>query len=167
MKPILIQQKIHEIRGIKVMLDSDLAALYEIETKVLKQAVKRNLKRFPKDFMFVLTEKEFKNLRSQIVTSSYGGTRYLPFAFTEHGVAMLASILNSEKAIDVNIAVVRAFIASRQIALNMKKLATKITALEKKYNKQFADIYEAINFLITEKQQEIEQKERVRIGFKR
>ena len=88
----IITQKIHEIRGLKVMLDFDLAALYKIETKVLKQAVRRNLNRFPEDFMFELAEKEFANLRSQIVTSSYGGLRYMPFAFTEQGVAMLSSV---------------------------------------------------------------------------
>jgi hypothetical protein len=95
----IVQNKIYEIRGQKVMLDFDLAEMYEVETKVFKQAVKRNIKRFPKDFMFTLTQKEFNSLRSQIVTSKKGGTRYMPTAFTEQGVAMLSSVLKSEKAI--------------------------------------------------------------------
>jgi hypothetical protein len=99
---ILIQEKIHEIRGQKVMLDFDLAGLYGVETRVLNQAVKRNTDRFPKDFMFPLTRKEFANLKSQIVTSSWGGTRKLPYAFTEHGVTMLANVLKSEKAIKMS-----------------------------------------------------------------
>jgi len=99
----VIQNKIYEIRSKKVMLDFDLAEMYEVETKVLKQAVKRNINRFPGDFMFTLTQQEFQSLRSQIVTSKKGGTRYLPSAFTEQGIAMLSSVLNSEKAIEVNI----------------------------------------------------------------
>lgn len=109
-------------------------------------------------------------LRSQIVTLKGGRgshSKYLPFAFTVHGVAMLASVLNSEKAIAMNIAIVKAFIAMREMALNMKELSAKIAQLEKKYNKQFADIYEAINFLLAEKQQEKAQKERTRIGFRK
>lgn len=115
----IIQSKIYEIRGQKVMLDFDLAELYGIETKVLKQAVKRNQKRFPSDFMFELTKEEFNSLRSQFVTSNKrGGTRYMPFAFTEQGVAMLSSILNSEVAIEINISIIRAFIAIRQLISN-------------------------------------------------
>ena len=163
---IPIQHKIFEIRGQKVMLDFDLAHLYEIETKVLKQSIKRNLNRFPSDFMFELTRDEFTNLRSQIVTSSWGGTRYLPFAFTEHGVTMLASILNSEKAININIQIVRAFIALRNWALNYKELADKIAQLENVNDKKFADIYEALNYLVSEKEIETNQKERKKIGFK-
>ena len=155
---IPIQHKIFEIRGQKVMLDFDLAHLYEIETKVLKQSIKRNLNRFPSDFMFELTREEFTNLRSQIVTSSWGGTRYLPFAFTEHGVTMLASILNSEKAININIQIVRAFIALRNWALNYKELADKIAQLENVNDKKFADIYEALNYLVNEKEIETNQK---------
>ena len=129
--------------------------------------------------MFVLTRAEFDslrsqilalkkdNLRSQIVTSSYGGARYLPFAFSEHGVAMLASVLNNDKAIEVNIAIVRAFIAMREIALNVKEFSAKIVKLEKKYNKQFSDVYEVINILLEERKAEKAQKTRVRIGFKR
>ena len=163
---ISIQHKIFEIRGQKVMLDFDLAHLYEIETKVLKQSIRRNLNRFPSDFMFELTPDEFTSLRSQIVTSSWGGTRYLPFAFTEHGVTMLASILNSDKAININIQIVRAFIALRNWALNYKELADKIAQLENDNDKKFADIYEALNYLISEKEIETNQKERKKIGFK-
>jgi hypothetical protein len=151
---ISIQHKIFEIRGQKVMLDFDLAQLYEIETKVLKQSIRRNLNRFPSDFMFELTPDEFTSLRSQIVTSSWGGTRYLPFAFTEHGVTMLASILNSDKAININIQIVRAFITLRNWALNYKELADKIAQLENDNDKKFADIYEALNYLVSEKEME-------------
>ena len=111
----IIQNKIFEIRGQRVMLDFDLAELYEVETRALNQAVKRNIKRFPSDFMFQLTNKEFDNLMSQSVISSWGGTRKLPFAFTEHGVTMLASVLRSERAIELNIQIVRAFIALRPL----------------------------------------------------
>jgi phage regulator Rha-like protein len=163
---ISIQHKIFEIRGQKVMLDFDLAQLYEIETKVLKQSIRRNLNRFPSDFMFELTPDEFTSLRSQIVTSSWGGTRYLPFAFTEHGVTMLASILNSDKAININIQIVRAFITLRNWALNYKELADKIAQLENDNDKKFADIYEALNYLVSEKEMETNQKERKKIGFK-
>ncbi|MBK6340411.1 MAG: ORF6N domain-containing protein [Bacteroidetes bacterium] len=166
METISIQHKIFEIRGQKVMLDFDLAQLYEIETKVLKQSIRRNLNRFPSDFMFELTPDEFTSLRSQIVTSSWGGTRYLPFAFTEHGVTMLASILNSDKAININIQIVRAFITLRNWALNYKELADKIAQLENDNDKKFADIYEALNYLVSEKEMETNQKERKKIGFK-
>ena len=110
----VIQNKIFEIRGFKVMLDFDLAILYNIETKSLKQSVRRNISRFPEDFMFELTEIELNSLRSQIVTSNRGGLRYMPFAFTEQGIAMLSSVLNSEKAIEVNISIIRAFVTFRQ-----------------------------------------------------
>jgi hypothetical protein len=149
MELAIIENKIVEIRGVKVMLDFDLAELYEVETKRLKESVKRNMKRFPKDFMFELTKTEFENLRTQFATSKRGGTRYLPFAFTEQGVAMLASILNSDKAIEVNIAIMRAFVFIRQYALSHKELSEKLSAIEKKYNKQFADVYEALNYLIS------------------
>src|SRR5690606_6564463 len=122
----VIQNKIYEIRGQKVMLDYDLAEIYEVPTKVLKQAVKRNNERFPPDFMFTLTQKEFDSLRSQIVTSKRGGTRYMPYAFTEQGVAMLSSVLNSEKAIQVNIIIIRTFVLIRQAAIANKELYEKI-----------------------------------------
>ena len=131
---IRIQNKIYEIRGLKVMLDRDLATLYEVETRILNQAVRRNIDRFPPDFMFQLTAKEFQNWKSQIVTSNSEkmGLRKLPLAFTEQGIAMLSSVLNSEKAINVNIAIIRTFILIRQYALNYKELETKIKKLEKK-----------------------------------
>ena len=163
----LIQQKIHEIPGQKVMLDFDLAELYEVETRVLNQAVKRNIERFPEDFMFQLTKEEWDNLKSQIVISSWGGSRSLPNAFTEHGVAMLSSILRSKKAVEVNISIVRAFIISRQFALNYKDLAQKIKELEEKYNHQFDDVYEALKLLLSERKKKIGQGERKRIGFKK
>ncbi len=128
----IIQNKIHEIRGLKVMLDFDLADLYEVETKALNQAVKRNSDRFPEDFMFKLTAKEWEAMRSQIVTASQKKRNVLttPFAFTEHGVTMLASVLRSERAVKMNIAIVRAFIALRQIALYHKDLAEKLDQLK-------------------------------------
>ena len=114
----IIQSKIYEIRGQKVMLDRDLAELYQVETRVLNQAVKRNIKRFPSDFMFQVTEDEFEILKSQFVISSWGGVRKLPFAFTEQGLAMLSGILNSDVAIEVNISIMRAFVAVRRLMAN-------------------------------------------------
>jgi len=163
---VKIQNKIYEIRGLKVMLDFDLAEMYEVDTKVLKQAVNRNLARFPADFMFTLFQKEFQGLRSQIVTSKRGGTRYMPFAFTEQGVAMLSSVLNSEKAINVNIAIIRTFVLIRQYALNYKELETRIKKLEKKYNNNFQQIFKALDLLLMEKQEQEDFKDRKRIGFK-
>lgn len=162
-----IQTKIYEIRGQKVMLDSELAELYEVETKNLNLAVKRNLKRFPPDFMFQLTKSEWDILRLQIETSKgRGGTRYLPYAFTEQGVAMLSGVLNSDKAIETNIAIMRAFVFMRQYALTHKDLTEKLLELENKYDKQFNDIYDAINFLLKKDDQETLQKQRKRIGYK-
>ena len=149
------------------MLDFDLAELYKVETKNLNLAVKRNLKRFPKDFMFQLTKPEWEGLRLQIETSKgRGGTRYLPYAFTEQGLAMLSGILNSDKAIQVNIAIMRAFVFIRQYALTHKDLTDKLKELELKYNKQFKDVYEAINYLMQKDTRQKEQSERKRIGFK-
>lgn len=162
----LIQSKIYEIRNQKVMLDYDLAQMYEVETKRLKEAVKRNIQRFPADFMFSLTQKEFQGLRSQIATSNRGGTRYLPYAFTEQGVAMLSSVLNSEKAIEVNIAIIRTFVLIRQYTLGYKDLQEGLQKLGKKYNKNFKEIYEALNLLIAAKTQQEEQAHREPIGFK-
>lgn len=167
MNPTIIQQKIFEIRGEKVMLDFDLAILYEVETRILNQAVKRNISRFPKDFMFQLTKEELTILMSQFVTSSWGGTRKLPHAFTEHGVTMLASVLRSTKAVKMNISIVRAFIALRQIAWQYKDLAEKLLQLENKNNKQFKEIYQALNHLIDKKQKEENFSKRQRIGFTR
>ncbi|MDR1679977.1 MAG: ORF6N domain-containing protein [Prevotellaceae bacterium] len=122
----VIENKIYEIRGQQVMLDFDLAAMYGIETKVLKQSIKRNIKRFPIDFMFELTKQEWAILRSQIVTSSWGGSRYQPFAFTEHGVAMLSSVLKSERAIALNIEIIRAFVTIRRYILQENPIQSSI-----------------------------------------
>lgn len=159
----IIENRIIELRGHKVMLDFHLADLYEIETKILKQAVRRNPNRFPPDFMFELTQNEFESLRSQIVTSKRGGLRYMPFAFTEQGVAMLSSVLNSEKAIAINIAVMRTFVSLRQFALNYKDLNDKITEIEK----QFPDIYKILNFLMEKDKTLSSTNERTKIGFKK
>ena len=144
-----IQSKIYEIRGYKVMLDFDLAEMYQVGTKVLNQAVKRNIKRFPSDFMFQLTKQEFINLRSQIVTSNWGGARYSPYAFTEHGVTMLSSVLRSDIAVEVSIRIVRAFVAIRQLILNppineVKELQKEVRELKQYIEDSFAD-YNDIN----------------------
>ena len=152
---IQIQNLIYEIRGQKVMLDSDLATLYQVQTKVLNQAVKRNLKRFPSDFMFQLTKEEFLNLKSQIVTSSWGGVRKMPYVFTEQGVAMLSGLLNSDIAIAVNIKIMRAFVQIRKLSVEHKDLQEQIQEL-KQYFLQYAKdnnaeidrINEAINLLM-------------------
>jgi len=163
MQLITIQKKIYEIRNCKVMLDFDLAELYETETKYLKRAVRQNLRRFPADFMFELTREEWENLRCNFSTSSYGGTRYMPFAFTEQGVAMLSSVLKSDKAVDVNVSIMRAFVILRQFTLSYKEIADKLTKLEKKYNKQFKDVFEALDLLLHDK----DWDDRERIGFKK
>ena len=162
-----IQTKIYEIRGLKVMLDYDLAELYEVQTKNLNLAVKRNFKRFPYDFMFQLSANEWESLRLQIETSKgRGGTRYLPYAFTEQGVSMLSGILNSEKAIDVNISIMRAFVFIRQYALTHKDLTAKLHELESKYDTQFKDVYDAISYLLAKDKTDTNQKQRKRIGYK-
>jgi hypothetical protein len=144
-----IEKAILLIRGQKIMLDADLAELYGVETKILVQAVKRNLERFPEDFMFQLSQAEFAILRSQIVTSSdWGGRRYRPYAFTEQGVAMLSSVLRSRRAIQVNIEIMRAFIRLRQMLASHVELARKLDALEKKYDAQFKQVFEAIRQLM-------------------
>jgi hypothetical protein len=162
-----IQSKIYEIRGQKVMLDFDLAELYEVETRVLNQAVKRNIDIFPEDFLFQLTTKEWKNMSSQIVMT-YPAKRpktALPLVFTEHGVTMLANVLKSKKARQTSVAIVRAFIALKQFVISHKELSIQLNELEKKYNKQFKDVYEVINYLLRKDKQEIDFKERKRIGF--
>lgn len=164
-----IQKKIHIIRGEKVMLDHDLAELYEVETKRLKEAVRRNIHRFPEDFMFELTKEEFHCLRTQNASLDNGRgkhSKYLPFAFTEQGVAMLASVLNSPKAIDMNIQIVRVFVFMRKFTLSHQELSEKLKELEGKFNKQFDDIYDAINYLLKKDTLQEEQHKRPRIGFK-
>jgi phage regulator Rha-like protein len=151
------------LRKQKILLDVDLAELYGVSTKSLNQAVKRNLGRFPSDFMFQLSEDESQALRSQFVTSNIGrgGRRYQPFAFTEHGVAMLASVLRSEKAIQINILIVRAFARLRGFLATHQDLAQKLSILEEKYDDQFQEVFEAILSLMDSQ----EEKQNRRMGF--
>ncbi len=179
-----IQNRIYEIRGERVMLDRDLAALYETETKALNLAVKRNIKRFPKDFMFQLTKEEFESLRFQIETleksnslrlqietsKSRGGTRYLPYAFTEQGVAMLSGILNSDKAINMNIAIMRAFVEVRKVLLRRTDLKEQLKEIKERlgeHDAQLNQIYDAMENLLDEKAGQRKWDERERIGFKK
>lgn len=157
-----IQQAIIQMRDQKVILDTDLAALYGVETKVLLQAVKRHKDRFPPDFMFRLTPLEFRILRSQSVTSSqWGGRRYPPYAFTEQGVAMLSGVLNSPRAIQANIAIMRTFVQLRRMLATHADLARKLTELERKYDSQFQVVFEAIRRLMAPP-----EREKKGIGFK-
>ena len=163
-----IQTKIYEIRGQKVMLDFDLSEMYEVENRALKQAVKRNPDRFPEDFMFQLTKHEWQEVIT-ICDNLPEGVKFspaTPFAFTKQGVSMLSSVLKSKKALQVNIAIMRAFVFMRQYALTHKDLTAKLLELENKYDKQFKDVYDAINFLLQKDIQETEQKQRKRIGYK-
>lgn len=144
-----IEKRIFFLRGDKVMLSTDLAELYEVEPRVLVQAVKRNRDRFPEDFMFQLSRKEFERLKSQIVISSWGGLRRAaPYAFTEQGVAMLSSVLRSKRAVRVNVEIMRAFVRLRQILATHEDLARKLEALEKKYDAQFRVVFDAIRELM-------------------
>jgi hypothetical protein len=155
-----IASKIYLIRGMKVMLDSDLAELYEVETRVLNQAVKRNIKRFPKDFMFQLTKDEFKILKSQIVTSRWGGARKFPLAFTEQGIAMLSGILHSDRAIHVNIQIMRVFVKLRQLLLDNKDLRIELEKLKQITEERFQVVFETLDKLL-----QIEDKPKKKIGF--
>ena len=159
-----IEHAILVLRGQKVMLDSELAALYEVPVKALNQAVKRNLDRFPEDFMFQLSQEEAISLRSQSVTSKAGrgGRRTEPYAFTEQGVAMLSSVLHSPRAVHVNIEIMRAFVRLRQMLQQNTELARKLAALERKYDGQFKMVFEAIRDLMTPA-----PKEKPRIGFRK
>jgi len=157
----LIEQKIIMIRGQKVLLDRDLAVLYGVSTNNLNKAVTRNMSRFPIDFMFQLNIVEFKNLKFHFGTSSWGGTRKLPRAFTEQGVAMLSSVLRSERAVQVNIQIMRTFVRLRRILAAHKDLARKLAELEKKYDKQFRVVFDAIRELMRP-----EDKPGRRIGFR-
>jgi hypothetical protein len=143
-----IEACILHLRGQPILLDMDLAALYGVETKVLIQAVKRNLARFPEDFMFQLSAEEFVGLRSQIVTSNRGGRRYPPYAFTEHGVAMLSSVLGSPRAIQVNIQIMRSFVRLRRLLAGNEELSRQLAALEQKYDAQFRVVFDAIRELM-------------------
>jgi len=145
-----IESRIYLLRGHKVMLSPDLAELYEVEPRALVQAVKRNIERFPADFMFQLSQEEFDNLKSQIVISSWGGVRRAtPYAFTEQGVAMLSSVLRSKRAVLVNVEIMRAFVRLRQILVAHVELARKLAALEKNYDAQFKVVFDAIRELMT------------------
>jgi len=158
----IIEGKILLIRRQKVILDADLAALYQVETKNLLRTVKRNLKRFPPDFMFQLKKEEFDNLRFHFGTSSqWGGRRYLPLAFTEQGVAMLSSVLNSDRAIEVNIQIMRAFVKLREMIASHKDLARKLDTLEKKYDDNFKVVFDAIRALMAAPP----EKPKKKIGF--
>lgn len=161
-KPDFIATKILFLRGEKVLLDADLALLYGVETRVLNQTVRRNADRFPNDFMFELTRDEFDGLISQIVISNKGrgGRRKLPLAFTEQGVAMLSGILNSPRAVETNIAIMRTFVALRKLMETNKDLAAKIRQLERKYDERFKLVFDAIQKLIKQ------EKETQPIGFK-
>jgi len=150
----IIQNKILEIRGQYVMLDFDLAEMYQTETKILNQSIKRNADRFPPDFMFQLTEKEFDSLRSQFVTSKKGGIRRPPYAFTELGVAMLSSVLRSPIAIEINIQIMRAFVEIRKLIIGYEDLAQKIQQLDAETNLQFNEIYQALTELASQKEKD-------------
>jgi hypothetical protein len=177
-----IQNRIYEIRDQRVMLDKDLAALYETETKVFNLAVKRNIIRFPPDFMFQLTAQEYENLRFQFETSSstgaacapkktgWGGTRYLPFAFTEQGVAMLSGVLHSEKAINMNISIMRAFVEVRKTLLMQADWREQLRLIKDQlgmHDAQLNQIYDAMENLLDEKAAQRKWDDRERIGFKR
>jgi hypothetical protein len=181
-----IQNRIYELRGERVMLDFDLASLYEVPTKALNQAVKRNIKRFPKDFMFRLSISEWESIRSQSVTASEGttslrsqtvtasqvkrNTRTTPFAFTEQGVAMLSGILNSDKAINMNIAIMRAFVEVRKALLRQNDLKAQLRDIKERigeHDAQLNQIYDAMENLLDEKAAQKKWEERDRIGFKK
>lgn len=159
----IIQNKIFEIRGMRVMLDFDLAELYQVETKNLKRTVKRNIERFPDDFMFELTADEWEILRCNFGTSSWGGTRYMPFAFTEQGIAQLSSVLNSSLAIQVNISIIRAFVTLRKYALGYAELNQKLETFMLETNMQFNEIYQALTELASTREQD--DKLRKRVGY--
>ena len=164
LKPVedFVTSRIYMLRGQKIIFDFDLAQLYGIETKMLKRAVKRNLDRFPEDFMFEITPEEFKDLRHQFGTSTWGGTRYMPFAFTEHGVVMLSSVLNTPVAINASIKVVRAFIKLRNTLGAYEELTTRLDSLETDYDNKFDAVFHAIEELKVKK-----NAPRKLIGFKK
>ena len=159
-----IEELIHYIRGHRVMLDEDLASLYEVETRILTRAVKRNLERFPVDFMFQLEDQEVANLRSQIGISNqiHGGRRYRPYAFTEQGVAMLSSVLRSSRAIKVNVEIIRAFVRFRGILNSHRDLSLKLEELEQRYDHQFKVVFDAIKEIMAPKGSATKR----RIGFR-
>ncbi|WP_291286384.1 ORF6N domain-containing protein [Flavobacterium sp.] len=163
----IISNKIYYIRNQKVILDSDLALLYDVETKRLNEQVKRNLSRFPSDFMFQLTDNELENLKSQIATSSWGGSRKLPFVFTEHGILMLSSVLKSDKAIQTNIQIMRIFTKVRQMLLDTTEIKVDILQIQKKLENHDKNIELVFSYLdeLTEKKEN--ESERIKIGYKK
>ena len=163
----IISDKIYIIRNQKVMLDRDLATLYGVETRVLNQAVKRNISRFPNDFMFELSKEEFDNLTSQIVTSSWGGTRKLPSAFTEHGVMMLSSVLKSDKAIQTNIQIMRTFTKLKQMLLDASELKITILQMQKKLDNNDKNIELVFSYLDELNEKKENESPRVKIGYKK
>jgi hypothetical protein len=166
----LIKNSILDIRGKRVILDYELSNLYEVETKALKQAVRRNIDRFPEDFMFQLTKEEWKLLRSQIVTLEIGKghhPKYLPFAFTEQGVAMLSAVLNSQRAIQASIQIMRAFVMILQSALTYQELSDKLSDLEKLHNQKFNDIDQVLQYLLQKDQSKTHQAQREQLGYKK
>ena len=166
----IIKNSIHEIRGKKVMLDMDLAKLYEVETRVLKQAVRRNMERFPEDFMFELTKDEWNYIRSQLVMFKNGQgkfPKYLPFVFTEQGVAMLSAVLNSEYAVRISVKIMRAFVALRQWALNHQEISERLNTMEKQFGQKFTDIDQVLNYLIKKDQHQTQQTARKQVGYKK
>lgn len=172
-----VHNRIYEIRGMRVLIDQDLACLYEVETKVLNQSVKRNMERFPPDFMFQLTQEEWLALktdglflRSHFVTSKRGGSRYLPYAFTEQGVAMLSGLLNTGKAIAMNIAIMRAFVEIRRLLLSEMDIKTQLKQVKEKigeHDTQLNQIYDAMENLLDEKVTQKKWEDRERIGFRK
>ena len=162
-----IKNSIHEIRGKKVILDFELAKMYQVETKYLKRTVRNHLKRFPSDFMFELSNDEWNDLRCKNSTTSWGGQRYLPFAFTEQGVAMLSGLLNSDLAIEMNIAIMRAFVMIRQWAFTHQELSEKLTALEKQHQQKFKDIDQVLTYLLQKDQAKINPVPREKVGYKK
>ncbi len=163
----VVVSKIVVVRGQRVIITQDLAELYGVEAKVLMQAVKRNADRFPSDFMFLLTDQEFINLKSQNVTSSWGGLRKMPFAFSEQGVAMLSSVLRSERAVSVNIEIMRAFVQMRTMIDSNRELARKVAKLEAEYDEQFSAVFQAIRQLMDDKAENKAKlsKSKRKIGF--
>ena len=162
-----IKNSIHEIRGKKVILDFELAKMYQVETKYLKRTVRNHLKRFPSDFMFELSNDEWNDLRCKNSTTSWGGQRYLPFAFTEQGVAMLSGLLNSDLAIEMNRAIMRAFVMIRQWAFTHQELSEKLTALEKQHQQKFKDIDQVLTYLLQKDQTKIKPAPREKVGYKK
>ncbi|MEN9302432.1 MAG: hypothetical protein RL264_861 [Bacteroidota bacterium] len=164
----LTKRNILEIRGKKVILDYELAKIYEVETRVLKQAVRRKIERFPSDFMFELTNEEWQFQRSQFVMLDGGKgkhPKYLPFGFTEQGVAMLSAVLNSQKAIETSIHIMRAFVLLRQFALTYQELSEQLLALEQRHDQKFNDIEEVLNYLLQKDTRLKSQEERKRLGY--